>query len=139
MFLDTSHFRLLEKSLDASALRQKVIANNVANADTPHFKRSEVQFEQLLHKEMKKDGPYLEGYRTHPKHIPFRSSEGTAFPLAEPMVVTDHQSAMNNNQNNVDIDYEMSLMAQNQLRYNALVQQASGSIKKIRTAIGGRV
>jgi len=36
---------ILEKSLDVESLRKKVIADNVANVDVPHFKRSEVNFE----------------------------------------------------------------------------------------------
>ena len=45
-------FNVLERSLDAATLRQKVIANNIANVDTPFFKRSVVQFEDLLQSEM---------------------------------------------------------------------------------------
>ena len=39
---------ILEKSLDVESLRKKVIADNVANVDVPHFKRSEVNFESEL-------------------------------------------------------------------------------------------
>jgi len=58
---------------------------------------------------------------------------------AQPRIVTDETSAINNNKNNVDIDYEMALMAKNQLYYNALIQQVNYDIKHLRTAIGGRV
>jgi flagellar basal-body rod protein FlgB len=129
--LNTPGFQLLERSLDASALRQKVIANNIANVDTPLFKRSEVRFEELLQQEL--NGSGLEGRRTDPRHFyigrPARLS---------PQVIRDEHTSMNNNLNNVDIDYEMSLMAKNQLRYNVMIQQVNHELKNIRTAIDGR-
>lgn len=48
--IDTRHTDLLKKSLDAYALRQKAIASNVANIDTPGYKRLEVSFEEQLRK-----------------------------------------------------------------------------------------
>lgn len=125
-------FRLLERSLDAASLRQNVISNNVANVDTPYFKRSDVRFEELLQSAM--NGQIgLEGKRTDSRHFHIGTpSEPT------PQVVTDQQSVMNNNQNNVDIDSEMTQLAKNQLRYNALVQQLNHDIRMTRTAIDGR-
>ncbi|WP_248926380.1 flagellar basal body rod protein FlgB [Paenibacillus hamazuiensis] len=125
-------FQLMERALDASALRQKVIANNVANVDTPYFKRSDVRFEELLQQEM--NGASLEGRRTDPRHFYIGRP---AVPM-EPKVVQDGSTSINNNLNNVDVDYEMSLMAKNQLRYNVMIQQVNNDLKKIRTAIGGR-
>lgn len=131
--LNKPGFNLLERALNASTLRQKVIANNVANIDTPHYKRSEVRFEEYLQQEMQGQKS-LEGYRTHPKHFYIGGGRSNM----QPDVVKDEFSTMNNNMNNVDIDYEMSLMAKNQLRYNTMIQQVSSEVKKIRTAIDGR-
>jgi flagellar basal-body rod protein FlgB len=131
--LNSVGFKTLESSLDASAARQRVIANNIANVDTPHFKRSDVRFEELLQKEMGRHQP-LVGYRTSPLHFEIGGREGRA----APQIIKDESSAMNNNFNNVDIDYEMSLMAKNQLRYNVMVQQINNELKKVRSVIGGR-
>ncbi|MGM0587476.1 MAG: flagellar basal body rod protein FlgB [Bacteroidota bacterium] len=46
--IDTQHSRLLEKAMDAYAMRQKSIASNVSNIDTPGYKRLEVSFEDKL-------------------------------------------------------------------------------------------
>jgi flagellar basal-body rod protein FlgB len=54
------------------------------------------------------------------------------------MVTKDGYSVMNNNMNNVDIDREMSLMAENQLRYNTYIQEINERIKMMRTAVEGR-
>ncbi|SFL46450.1 flagellar basal-body rod protein FlgB [Paenibacillus sp. 1_12] len=129
--LNKTGFNQMERSLDAATLRQRVIADNVANADTPYFKKSEVRFEELLQQELNVSS--IEGYRTDPKHFHIGRPA-----RAEAQIVKDKQSTINNNLNNVDIDSEMSLMAKNQLRYNVMVQQVSNEIKKARTAIQGR-
>jgi flagellar basal-body rod protein FlgB len=127
--LNNPGFRLLERSLDASALRQNVVANNIANVDTPYFKRSDVSFEELLQNEMNGVKTVI-GRRTDPRHIAIGGTDNL-----QPKIVTDELSAMNNNQNNVDIDSEMSLLAKNQLRYNVMIQQANNEIRQVRTAI----
>lgn len=132
--VNSSHFRMLERTLDASSLRQAVIANNIANVDTPRFKRSEVQFESLLQQSLTGSPSRVVGLRTDPRHI----NIGRTSQEMKPKITVDENSVMNNNLNNVDIDAEMSLMAKNQLRYNTLVQQASHEIKLARTAVEGR-
>ncbi|WP_409340982.1 flagellar basal body rod protein FlgB [Paenibacillus sp. MBLB4367] len=129
--LNQPSLNLLERSLTASSLRQQVIANNVANVDTPYYKRSDVKFEEMLNSELK--GASIEGYRTDPRHFTIGKSPGVN---AE--IITDRNSVMNNNQNNVDIDTEMSLLAKNQLRYNVMIQQANHELKQFKTALDGR-
>jgi flagellar basal-body rod protein FlgB len=129
-----SHFQMLERTLDAASLRQSVIANNIANAETPYFKRSEVRFEDLLAKEMNSTSSSLTGRRTDARHI-YIGNRGLN---VEPQIQADQSTVMNNNLNNVDIDAEMALMAKNQLRYNTLIQQVTHEIKLNRTAMEGR-
>ncbi len=50
--IDSSHADLLAKTMDAYSLRQKVTATNIANADTPGYKRHEVYFEEALNEAM---------------------------------------------------------------------------------------
>lgn len=133
-FLNKPSLSLMERSLDASALRQRVIANNVANVDTPQFKRSDVLFEELLQNEITGSVKPLEGYRTDPRH--FKIGQPSLPEGAQ--ISTDEHTAMNNNGNNVDMDYEMALMVKNQLKYNTLVQQMNADFKKLRTVMEGR-
>lgn len=130
--MDKPSFQILERSLDAASLRQKVIANNIANVDTPFFKRSEVKFEDLLRDRMN-GASTITGIRTNPRHFYI----GAAVQAA-PQVVQDNSSVMNNNMNNVDIDTEMASMAKNQLNYNVLVQQVNNDFQMMRTAIDAR-
>jgi flagellar basal-body rod protein FlgB len=132
--LQTSTLNLLSKALDASTLRQRVIANNIANADTPGYKSKEVLFEEILRQTLVENPSTFVGKRTHPKHIPIgKSSSQTSIP--SPMVVEHANTWVQNNGNNVDIEYEMTKMAENQLWYNALVQQTAGYFNKLRDVI----
>jgi len=137
--LEGGTLALLRRSLDAASLRERVIANNIANVDTPRFKRSEVQFEQVLRQYLQrteKGTSRTVMARTHPNHM---DAVGAGAEIPTAVVKVDHSTAMNNNLNNVDIDYEMALMAENQLYYYTLIQQVNHEIRSLRTAIGGRV
>ena len=50
--IDSSHAKLLAKTMDAYSLRQKVTATNIANADTPGYMWHEVYFEEALSEAM---------------------------------------------------------------------------------------
>ncbi|CAM4342488.1 flagellar basal body rod protein FlgB [Paenibacillus phoenicis] len=127
-------FDRLETAIQAANLRQGVIANNIANVDTPYFKRSSVSFESMLQAEMNGNMPALQGRRTDVRHFVI----GPTTEVPEPVVSVDQSTAMNNNQNNVDIDSEMTKLAENQLRYNAYIEQLNYLIKMKRTVVEGR-
>ncbi len=131
-------FQRLESALGAASLRQTVLANNIANVDTPYYKRSDVAFEELLAQAMggRNSAQALPGKVTDARHIPINGSSMTSLPV--PQVVAENSTSINNNRNNVDIDKEMALLAENQLRYNLLVQQISHEVKMMRTGIEGR-
>ncbi|MGI6707447.1 MAG: flagellar basal body rod protein FlgB [Clostridia bacterium] len=112
---------ILEKSLDAVWLRNQVISNNIANVDTPGFKSSKVEFENILRSAME-NGEL--------------SSDGTAgMDGLEPVVVENRWTTMRMDGNNVDIDSEMVDLARNSIRYDALVQKISKEFGRIRMAI----
>jgi flagellar basal-body rod protein FlgB len=135
--LNGASFRRMEAAVQVAEMRQRVISNNVANADTPHFKRSEVVFEDLLEQSMGTGSVRkLAGFLTNERHIAIGKGTST---LPLPQLVTDETTAMNNNENNVDIDREMSLLAKNQLSYNLYVQQINHDFRMMRTGIEGRI
>ncbi|OUM96987.1 MAG: flagellar basal-body rod protein FlgB [Thermobacillus sp. ZCTH02-B1] len=133
--LGGSETALLRTAISAAEVRQQVIADNIANVDTPGFKRSEVLFEELLAEQLgKRTESKLELRRTHARHIPAGRGAG----VVRPRIVMDETTRMNNNDNNVDIDREMALLAKNQLRYNAMIQQLNHKISMLRIGIEGR-
>lgn len=132
--LNDISFQRLQGALNASNVRQRTIADNVANADTPYFKRSNVSFEEILQQQMDGDITVLRGKVTDSRHFVI----GPSSSIPTPVVNLDHSTSMNNNQNNVDIDREMSLLADNQLRYSAYIQQVNEQIKMMRVSVEGR-
>ncbi|WP_027414591.1 flagellar basal body rod protein FlgB [Aneurinibacillus terranovensis] len=127
---------VFEQALNAASLRQRTISNNIANVDTPHYKAQSVSFEAELQKALQQDGSTFRAYRTNPKHLDFGAP---SLQNITPVVEQDNSiGPMQNSDNNVDLDSEMSNLARNQLWYNALVQQTNGQFSNLRMAIEGR-
>lgn len=113
---------ILQRAMDASLIRRDVIANNIANADVPNFKRSVVNFESELKRALdtEKQRPALELTLTDPKHIPnWREKD---YRDVQPRRVLDYVTTAKNNGNNVDAEEEMMLSVQNQLMYTLMAQ-----------------
>ncbi len=121
----------LKVGLNATNLRQQAIANNLANLNTPGFKRSTVSFEENLRQaRAEQGGPPVPLRTTHPAHFgPPEVKEIT------PQVEEDAYGVMRIDGNNVDIEREMLDMATNQIRHNALVQRLGGRLNTWRTII----
>jgi flagellar basal-body rod protein FlgB len=134
--LSTEMMDLVQRSLDASALSQEVISNNLANVDTPGFKRSDVVFNETLRKAMeaRKGTPQqLALERTQEGHLDITGS--SAVDEVQPEVVTDVTSTLRNDGNNVDIDREVALLSQNTAWYQTLSQITQMQFSSLRTAI----
>lgn len=131
--LNSSNFNYLPRAMTAASIRQEVIANNVANVNTPHFKKSVVEFEDLLAREIYGEEPNgrLKMMRTHDKHLPL---EPFAY-HAEPTIFQDNTTIMRTDENNVDIDIEMASLTKNQLYYNAIATQLGGHVSRLKNAI----
>jgi flagellar basal-body rod protein FlgB len=113
---------LTHRAMDANLIRRNVIANNLANAEVPNFKRSELNFESELKRalETEKQRPALELTLTDPKHIPnWREKD---YRDVKPRRVLDYVSTSRNNGNNVDPEQEVMLAVQNQLLYTLMTQ-----------------
>jgi flagellar basal-body rod protein FlgB len=121
--------KLLEKALDATWLRNEAISQNIANVDTPGYKRKSVAFEEYLSEA--ESG--LKGIRTDKRHIPIGERDVDSIELK---VSEDNQSlSMRLDGNSVDIDSEMASMAKNTIQYNTLIQGLDAEFKKIKSAI----
>ena len=119
--------------MTAATMRQEVISHNIANVNTPNYRKTNLEFEDMLAREIYGDEPdgTLPMVRTHDKHLPFKPS---AF-HAEPTMVEDHTTIMRVDDNNVDIDIEMATLAKNQLYYNALATEFGNYVSKLKTVI----
>ncbi len=132
---DNSSFVSVHKALDAAALRQQVISNNIANATTPGFKKSSVEFESHL-RDILNQQRNIAGIRTDARHIPI--GFGKDLHGVGARVILHGDTSINNNENNVDIVEEESNLAKNQILFDALSQNMNGKFQKLRMVIGGR-
>lgn len=137
MFLDRGHWAktqyLLEKGMDVAVERRKVIADNMANVDVPHFKRSEVSFEAQLRRALD-HAEYVArnevpAKMTDSKHIPFFRSMNYQDVGARKHL--DYLSTMRNDGNNVDPEHEVGEALKNQLAYQAYTTAINNNFKML--------
>lgn len=107
-----NYVNVLDKAADAAWMRNDIIANNIANADTPNYKRQDVAFEGTLSRALSK--------------MRYKSMDEKVDQLVTgeltPTTYTDHGDySYRIDGNNVDIDTENVELARNQIKYNALV------------------
>ncbi|RPI95974.1 MAG: flagellar basal body rod protein FlgB [Spirochaetales bacterium] len=127
---------LLERGLDVESTRRNVIANNIANVDVPHFKRSEVNFESELQRVIKEKADPSNRFQarmTDERHIPFyveRDVRGV-----RPRINLDYSTTLRNDGNNVDIERETVDAAKTQMRYNAYVNMLNQNYKVLKLAM----
>ena len=131
--MNSTNFNYLPRAMSAANIRQEVISHNIANVNTPNYKKSNLVFEQLLAREIY--GPNPEGKlqmaRTQYMHLPALNRPFVAMP----QIVQDHETIMRVDDNNVDIDIEMANLAKNQIYFNALATQMTNYVSKLKSAI----
>ncbi|HEY8552576.1 MAG TPA: flagellar basal body rod protein FlgB [Thermaerobacter sp.] len=135
----------LAAALEVLSLRQRLLAQNVANAETPGYKRYDVDFGRALAAalgSMETGAGGTGGARapargrlpltvTHPDHQAGRSAAGGLWQA----VYRETGTSLRNDGNNVDLDAEMARLAETGLHYQALVRQLSDRIALLRTVI----
>ncbi len=123
--------KVVEKAMDAAWLRNEAISQNIANVDTPGYKRKTVAFEEYLSDALGDSS--FRGRRTDPRHIPIGGRNVDEIDLK---VKQDNKSlSIRQDGNNVDIDSEMASMAKNTIMYDTLTQRMSGQFRKLKSVI----
>ena len=112
--LFSKNIQLLEKMLDYTALRQRTIAHNIANVNTPGFRQSDVEFDGELKKALE-------------------SRKGLS--RLQPEVYKPDIAPKRSDGNNVDIDAEIGKLAENALRYRIYAHLISRRLRGIKDAI----
>ncbi|MCI5566444.1 MAG: flagellar basal body rod protein FlgB [Veillonellaceae bacterium] len=126
---------VMERGLQAANLRQAVTADNIANVNTPNFKKSSVIFEDMLAKELGLDDDKrkLKLVRTNDRHLPVLPP-GKVYAKTQ----LDNSTTMRVDNNNVDIDKEMAGLAENQIYFNALTRSIGSYMSRIKSVITSR-
>jgi flagellar basal-body rod protein FlgB len=102
----------LNQYMTLVSVRQKLVASNVANADTPGYKTQDIDFESELANASKAGG-------------------------VSPLVNTVPGLRVKNDGNNVDLDREARLLAENALRFSVASNLLRSQLKTVRMAIEG--
>lgn len=126
----------VKQSMDVSMMRHDAISNNIANVNTPNYKKQEVTFEDELAKAL--DSQSFRGRKTNEKHVIIGSGSASE---AKPKLITVKDQSMRNDGNNVDIDEEMANLSKNTIQYRTLASVLDNELTKINLAItrAGRV
>ena len=120
------YINVVDRALDASYLRETVIVNNIANVDTPYYKRKDVNFQDVLD-----DAIDSAKYKTIDQAVTSINTDDL-----NPIEYTDAENfSYRIDRNNVDIDTENAELASEQLRYQALIQSANLDFSRFRSVI----
>jgi flagellar basal-body rod protein FlgB len=124
---------ILQRALDGTWQRQRAIANNIANHETPGYKAIKVSFEDSLNREIQKIQK-LEG------SVPAKElfAEGLeAVRNSDINVYTDYSTSNRADGSNVDLDLENIEMAKVQIQYQYLTRSMTDMFSRLRYAISG--
>jgi flagellar basal-body rod protein FlgB len=106
------YINVLGTSLDATSKRNDIISNNIANVNTPNYKRKDIRFEEELQNAFNSLGEDSVDARV--KKIDLDA--------LEPQTYTDYEElSYRYDGNNVDINTENAILAKNQIKYNGLM------------------
>ena len=113
---------LIKDALDFRAMRQDMIASNIANADTPFYRPRDVSFEDTLRTKkadlMNEHSNQLALAQTNSAHMPLQNEKSHA--KATTFFRDGHMAR--NDGNSVDLDVETTEMSKNSIMFNALIQ-----------------
>ncbi|MBE5869637.1 MAG: flagellar basal body rod protein FlgB [Lachnospiraceae bacterium] len=120
------YINVMDKAADASWLRNKAIANNIANEDTPGYKRKDVDFEGAL-KTALLNNRYVS---MDDKVRTLTSSE-----LSVGIKTEEFGYSYRLDRNNVDIEQEQAELASNQIKYQAIINSLTGEFANLKAVI----
>lgn len=119
--------RSLENGLSYATLKNKTIAQNIANVDTPNYKTKEVSFKEVLNDAK----TTISANRTDARHFDFSIEIGSNG------VYSNENYRSRPNGNAVNMDAEQAKLAENTIYYNSLIDRLNGKFNTLNTVIKG--
>lgn len=119
-----NYINILGKAASASAVRQEVITNNLANVDTPNYKRQDVTFESILQSA-------IGGYSDMDEAV----SQVDLSTLGASVYTDNASLSYRLDGNNVDASTENAYLAKNQIRYYTLLDSLTQEFSRLNTVI----
>ena len=121
-----NYINVLDKAADASWLRNEAIANNIANVDTPNYKREDVTFQKELKRALLRSP-----YSSMDEKVKNLSTD-----RLQARTYKDYAGyAYRLDGNNVDIETENTILAKNQLMYEGLLNSISQEFNNLQRAM----
>ena len=121
-----NYVNILDKAADAANLRNELLTNNIANVSTPNYKRKDLDFESVLQGE-------LAGEKNLSKAV---KKANQNLETLDAQVYTDNASlSYRLDGNNVDINTEEARLAENQIKYQALVDLMNQEFARYNTVL----
>lgn len=117
------YINVLDKAADAAWLRNECIANNIANVDTPNYKRQDVDFESVLARELGNN---------HLVDLDDKIARAKTSRLSVGAYTDETNYSYRLDGNNVDIENENVYLAENQLKYQGLLNSISEEFKNLK-------
>lgn len=127
---ERSKINALSAAVHTTSVKNTVIAENIVNMDTPGYKSRDLKFADVMG-EVMGTGKKLPLARTNEKHIPPAQRDIDPSEL----VYQQNNPSVRNDGNDVNIDYEMSQMAENTIRYNMFTDMLAGKFSKLKSVI----
>ena len=132
----TRSVELLHRAMDVNSLRYQVSANNIANSEVPNYKRQTVNFESELKRAFESEADKAHKFeltRTDSRH--FALEEPYDWKTVEPRRVTDWTTTADANGNNVDAEYEATVVLKTQMNYMLLAQLQNFEFSQVKLAM----
>ena len=132
----TRSVELLHRAMDVNSLRYQVSANNIANSEVPNYKRQTVNFESELKRAFESEADKAHKFeltRTDSRH--FALEEPYDWKTVEPRRVTDWTTTADANGNNVDAEYEATVVLKTQMNYRLLAQLQNFDFSQVKLAM----
>ena len=119
-----------QTALGLRAYRQQVLASNIANADTPHYKARDIDFKSALQGALGGRGGRLDMVQTAPRHLP---AAGANIRGASLLYRGEAQSSLGGN--TVDIDAARAAFAENAVQYEASLTFINQFLRNMQSAL----
>uniref|UniRef100_A0A7V4JPY5 Flagellar basal body rod protein FlgB n=1 Tax=Thermodesulfobacterium geofontis TaxID=1295609 RepID=A0A7V4JPY5_9BACT len=123
-------FNLVKTALKLRSYKHSLLASNIANVDTPGYRRKDIPFEKIIQSYLSEKNRLK---TTHPKHF-----RGSLRSINE--FIKAYEEETLGTPNNVNLEEELVQLTENQMLYEATLQALSKELERLREAIteGGR-
>uniref|UniRef100_UPI003FEDC2A1 flagellar basal body rod protein FlgB n=1 Tax=Lachnospira sp. TaxID=2049031 RepID=UPI003FEDC2A1 len=119
---------ILKTAADASWLREEVLTNNIANVDTPNYKRQDVEFTTYLKSALEQAG-------TPASTLTQKVNEANLSGITTRTYTENTTLSYRMDGNNVDLSTENAELAAEQINYNALIDSMNNEFTRMKAVL----